>query len=167
MIFFFKSQRTSPCLSWCELHTPAHSRTLLQASHPRTLPHTPHTGCPRSLPDTRHQGAPQLHTQPHVQRRSQGQPPGLLLCRTLDLGGGSAPSSSGFHLPETQVCTRVFSTSDAISKLLKHFTLVACNSDLSACFSSPERPCQSSKPARLSWGRGSWELERRQQESGQ
>lgn len=52
----------------------------------------------------------------------------------------------------------LLSTTNASFKLLRCVTLVACDSDLLACFSSPERPCQSSQPGRLCRGRGSWEF---------
>lgn len=153
-----------------------HPHTLLHVCHPPTLPHTictlpahPHTrATPRThsctltqfctLPHSLHTptcshtvlpGVPQPHTQSHMHRWSWD---GHLDSPSVEhsaLGHGTAPTSSVFHLPETSACMCVFSASNAIFKLQNHFTLVACNSNLLACFSSPERPCQSSTPVRL------------------
>lgn len=52
------------------------------------------------------------------------------------------------------MCTCVFSIFNIIPKLLKHFTLVACHSDLSACFSSLKGPVKAPVLPRLCGGRG-------------
>lgn len=81
---------------------------------------------------------------------------GLRTAPDAPLTAVGVPPTSCWSLsgPDLDVYVCSLSVFNTISKLLKHFTLVTFNSDLLVCFSFPEKPCQSSRPARLYRGRG-------------